>query len=197
MANGQVFLTQTSVSSPEWEKSPKYEPVLTSLKSLSGYSQIEENTDFKIIPFKCQDIKSSRFSFGLDEKLHLLGSQNFFPSPSPRICPCLQALAWNLLLQWVVLVCPLLHGDSVSPGEPTHLEYPSAIADTQQCLSYYRKYSIWSLGTMNLPKISTYEFSDLLFPIKANSIHFNNIHAIFLLSHLKPSTLCTSHQIIR
>lgn len=51
----------------------------------------------------------------------------------------------------------------------------------QHCLSYYDKHSFWSQCTLYLTKISTYEFSDLLFPLKANPNYFNGCMQHFYL----------------
>lgn len=77
-------------------------------KNSSGPTSFHFVTDGNITPFKCQDIKSLRFLFGSDEKVHPAVSQTSFAPPSPRIRLCLQALVWNSLLrEGIVLILPL------------------------------------------------------------------------------------------
>lgn len=176
-------------------------PEPTSLKSLSWYLKTGEKrlllskvflfchklqyNSFQVPRYKILEI----FLSGSDDKLYSVGQPDFSPPPSPRICLSLRALVWNSLLWWVAFISPLLRGESWSPGHWHTLYYQNALADTRQGLSYHHsKRAFQILGTRNLPKRSHLQILRPPLPIRVTQIYFNNMHAIFPLSHLKPST---------
>lgn len=132
-------------------------------KNSSGPTSFHFVTDGNITPFKCQDIKSLRFLFGSDEKVHPAVSQTPFAPRSPRIRLCLQALVWNSLLrEGIVLILPLPQWWLQIPWAMRRPVHHSALADTQWWLSYHSKHLFWFLGTINLWNRSTYGFLDAL-----------------------------------
>lgn len=128
-------------------------------KSSSRPRSFHFATDGNITPCECLDIKSLRFYLTQMKNCILLVSRFLSTSP-PRIRLCLQASVWNSLLgKRVALSFPLPHGDCRFPGlwDALFVIVHLLIHAGGSAITGERVF--WFLGTINLPKISTYGFS--------------------------------------
>lgn len=137
-----------------------------------GYKSLEI---FIWLGWKMVSSWSARFSFRLPPSLQKMPLSS---SPARKFAAGVCCLS-------------LLHGDSGCPGNWQACYVSVHLLTHTRVSAIINTHSFWLLGTRNLPKRSTYEFSDPLLALKANPTHFSNIHAIFHVVIWNLSASCT------